>query len=148
MRNEPFGELGAALLRGGASRRCVARTLLELQDHYSDLEEAALAEGLPPNEAAARARERLGSNESIAAAVLARPELLAWNHRWPRVALWVRSAAAVAAVPVLIAALPAVPVVYCIDRSGELVRWSVSIALAGLVVGSLLAWLGWLSLLG
>lgn len=124
------------LLRGGVSRVYVERTLLELHDHYEDLEQAAIAAGLSSAEAARAAREQLGDESAIAAAVLARPELKIWSHRWPRTARCLRSAATVIAMPGA----------YCIDRRAEIARWSAAGFGSFLLVSSLLAWLDWMTM--
>jgi hypothetical protein len=73
----------------------------------------------------------------LAAAVLARPELKSWSKRWPTLALLVRSAAA-------IGVLPALPVLYCVDRGEYIARWGSAIGAAVLLVGLLLAGLNWM----
>lgn len=78
-------ELGRQLLRGGVKPRFVRRTLTELQQHYDDLHEQYLAEGMDHSEAAARAQASLGDNHTIAQAVLTRPELLTWSFRFPMI---------------------------------------------------------------
>lgn len=133
---EPFGALRLELLRGGVSPLYVDRTILELSEHYEDLQSDALESGLSRDAAAQAAHARLGSVETIAAAVLARPELLSWSHRWPTVALCVRSAAT-------IGALPAIPVLYCV-RNEDFARWSSAIGAAVVLVGLLLASLNWM----
>jgi hypothetical protein len=124
------------LLRGGVSRVYVERTMLELNDHYEDLERAALAAGLSSAEAARAAREQLGDEAALAAAVLARPELRVWSHRWPRTARCIRSAATVITLPGA----------YCIDRRAEIARWSAAGCSALLLVASLLAWIDWMTM--
>jgi hypothetical protein len=136
---EKFATLRLELLRGGVSPLYVERTILELTEHYEDLENDALGAGMSAEDAARTAVTRLGSDETIAAAVLARPELLSWSHRWPTVALCVRSAAT-------IGAMPAIPVLYCV-RSEELARWGGAVASALVLVGLLLAWLNWMIVL-
>jgi hypothetical protein len=136
---EQFAALRHELLRGGVSPLYVERTILELGDHCEDLERDALAAGLSAEEAARSALKLLGSAETIAAAVIARPELRSWSHRWPTVALCVRSAA-------VIGVLPALPVLYCV-RSEEFARWGGAVASAVVLVGLLLAWLNWLIVL-
>src|SRR5262245_17149514 len=108
-----FEALKLELLRGGVAPNYVERTILELSEHCEDLENDALANGLTKSDAARVALAQLGSEQSIAAAVLAQPELLVWTRRWPRTASYLHRAAA-------IVALPGVPVVYCIDRSAEI----------------------------
>jgi len=75
--------LGRQLLRGGVKPRFVHRTLTELQQHYEDLQEQYLAEGMSQADAAARAQESLGDRQAIAQAVLSRPELRSWSFRFP-----------------------------------------------------------------
>ena len=136
---EQFAALRLELLRGGVSPLYVERTILELGEHYEDLENDARCAGMSEEDAALTALKMLGSEQTIAAAVMARPELMSWSHRWPTVALCVRSAAT-------IGALPALPVLYCV-RSEELVRWSGAVASAVVLVGLLLAWLDWMIVL-
>ena len=136
---EHFAALRLELLRGGVSPLYVERTILELGEHYEDLENDARCAGMSEEDAALTALKMLGSEQTIAAAVMARPELMSWSHRWPTVALCVRSAAT-------IGALPALPVLYCV-RSEELVRWSGAVASAVVLVGLLLAWLNWMIVL-
>ena len=136
---EQFAALRLELLRGGVAPLYVERTILELGEHYEDLENDARCAGMSEEDAALTARKMLGSEQTIAAAVMARPELMSWSRRWPTVALCVRSAAT-------IGALPALPVLYCV-RSEELVRWSGAVASAVVLVGLLLAGLNWMIVL-
>jgi len=78
-------ELGRQLLRGGVKPRFVRRTLTELQQHYEDLHEQYLAEGMDNSEAATHAQASLGDKHTIAQAVLTRPELLTWSFRFPKI---------------------------------------------------------------
>jgi len=133
---EAFAALRTELLRGGVSPLYVERTILELGEHFEDLESDALSAGMSQEDAARTALEVLGSSEAIAAAVMARPELLSWSRRWPTLALCVRSAAT-------IGAMPAIPVLYCV-RSEEFARWGSSVGAAIILVSLLLAWLNWM----
>lgn len=135
-----FEALRLELLQGGVARLYIQRTLLELGEHLADLESAALDEGLSTEEAEKSALERLGSQRSIAAAILARPELLDFSHRWPRTAGCVRTAA-------MLAALPGLPIMYCVHRGADIARWGVASGIATLLVGSYFAWLNWMTLL-
>jgi hypothetical protein len=137
--SEQFAALRRELLRCGVSPLYVERTILELNEHYEDLQNDALASGMSGEDAARTALARLGSEEVIAAAVMARPELLSWSRRWPTVALCVRSAAT-------IGAMPAIPVLYCV-RNEEFTRWGAAIASALVLVALLLAWLNWMIVL-
>ena len=137
---QQFEALRLELLRGGVTPVYVERTLLELGEHLADLEAAALDSGLEPEAAAQSALALLGNPQTIAAAVLAQPALLDFSHRWPRTSTYLRCA-------VLVAALPGLPFVYCFDRGAQIARWGVASGLATMLVGSLLAWLNWMTLL-
>jgi len=135
-----FERLKLALLEGGVASRYVQRTILELQDHYTDIENEAIAAGLSARDAAAQARAALGSNKSIASAVIAHTELRDWTHRWPRAARYARAA-------VLLVVLPVAPLLYCACRGPSIARWSISASLALLVTGSLLLGMQWVIVL-
>jgi hypothetical protein len=139
-RDAEFESLRLELLRGGVTPLYVERTIAELREHYSDLENDALATGLSAEEAARSAQATLGNPRLIAAAVLARPELLTFSARWPRVAHCLHSAAA-------IGALPGLPLVFCIEHRPELTRWSLSLGIATTLMGGVLAALNWLIVL-
>jgi hypothetical protein len=141
MPSAQFESLRLELLRGGVAPVYVERTLLELEEHYADLQSDALAAGFAAEEAARSALTALGSERAIAAAVLSRPELLEWSTRWPRVALCVRSAAT-------IGVLPGLPLVFCIQHRPELARWGGALGIALAFVGAILAWLNWMIAVG
>jgi hypothetical protein len=137
MPDREFEALRLELLRGGVSPIYVERTIIELGEHYEDLERDALGAGMSREDAARAARTALGSEQALVRAVLARPELLSWSRRWPTLALCVRSAAAVGI-------LPALPILYCVDRGQYIARWGGAIGIAVLLVGLLLASLNWM----
>jgi hypothetical protein len=137
MRDERFESLRLELLRSGVTPVYVERTILELTEHYSDLESAALASGLGADEAAHAARATLGDERAIAAAILAHPELLTFSTRYPRVAHCLQSAAA-------IGALPGLPLMFCIEHRPQLARWAAAVGVAATLMGSVLATLNWL----
>lgn len=128
------------LLRSGVAPLYVERTIEELADHYADLETAALASGLSPEEAACSAREALGNERALVAAIVARPELLTFSARFPRAAQYLHSAAA-------LGTLPGLPLLYCLEHRPQLARWGVSLGLATTIMGGVLAALNWLILL-
>jgi hypothetical protein len=132
-----FEALRLELQSGGIAKIYVERMVRELGDHYEDLERAALASGRSGDDAAQLARTQLGSPQVIAAAVLARPELRSWSRRWPTVALCARSAAA-------IGSLPALPLLYVVDRGDKVARWGGAIGAALVIVGSLYSGLDWM----
>lgn len=125
-----FERLRTELLDGGVAPDCVENLLAELHDHFADLELDALEAGCSRAEAVAAAWSALGSEDSIVAAALCRPELMTWPHRWPRTASCVRSA-------LFLALLPSVPVLYCVHRGPVICRWGVSACLASLITALL-----------
>jgi hypothetical protein len=137
MRDAQFESLRLELLRSGVTPAYVERTILELGEHYTDLESAALEAGLGADEAARVAVAALGNERAIAAAVLARPELLTFSTRHPRVAHYLHSAAA-------IGTLPGLPLLFCIEHRPELARWGVAVSVAATLMGGVLAALNWL----
>ena len=139
MREQPLESLRLELLRSGVVPFYVDRTIEELEDHYADLESAALSSGSSAEEAARHAREALGDQRALVAAIVTRPELLTFSTRWPRLCHCLHSAAA-------IGALPGVPLLYCIEHRPELARWSVSLGAAMTLMGGFLAALNWLIL--
>ena len=137
MRDEPFESLRLELLRSGVTPVYVERTILELAEHYTDLESAALAAGLGADEAARAARVTLGDERAIAAAILAHPELLTFSTRHPRVAHCLQSAVA-------IGTLPGLPLMFCIEHRPQLARWVAAVGVAAALMSSVLATLNWL----
>jgi hypothetical protein len=137
MRDERLESLRLELLRSGVNPLYVDRTIVELGEHYADLESAARAAGQSPAEAARSAAAALGHQSELVAAVLARHELLSFSTRWPRVAHCLESAAT-------IGTLPGLPLLYCIEHRPELARWSAAIGGAMALMGSVLAGLNWL----
>jgi hypothetical protein len=139
MRDQRLESLRLELLRSGVTPLYVERTIEELEDHYADLESAALACGLSPEEAARSARDALGNERALVSAILAHPELLTFSTRWPRVAHCLHSAAT-------LGTLPGLPLLYCIEHRPELARWGVSLGIATTLMGGVLAALNWLIL--
>jgi hypothetical protein len=132
-----FEGLRLMLQKGGVAPVYIARTLLELEEHYTDLEQDALAAGLSHEEAARAARAAIGDERSIAEAILARPELLDWTVRHPRAASCLRSATT-------IGLIPGMPVMFCIAHRPELTRWATSIIAAATLIATVLAWIDWM----
>ncbi len=140
MPDEQFESLRLELLRSGVAPLYVERTILELAEHYADLENAALAAGLCADEATRVAAAAIGNKRAIAAAVLAHPELLTFSTRYPRVAQCLHSAAT-------IGILPGLPLLFCIEHRPELARWGAAVSVAATLMGSVLAVLNWLIVL-
>jgi hypothetical protein len=78
-----FPRLSERLLRAGIAPRHVRRYRRELADHYDDLVREELEGGAGRELAQTRALSRLGSEDTLAAAMLARPELRAFMVRYP-----------------------------------------------------------------
>lgn len=133
MREGQFESLRLELLRSGVSPVYVERTILELEEHCSDLENAAQASGVCADEAARVALDTLGNERAIAAAILARPELLTFSTRHPHVAQYLT--------------LPGLPLMFCIEHRPELARWVAAVGLAATLMGGVLATLNWLIVL-
>jgi hypothetical protein len=140
MRDGQFESLRLELLRRGVTPVYVERTILELGEHCTDLESAALASGLSAEEAARVALASLGNEQSIAAAIVARPELLTFSTRYPRVAQYLQSAVA-------IGSLPGLPLMFCIEHRPELARWGAAVSAATTLMSGVLAALNWLIVL-
>jgi hypothetical protein len=132
-----FEALKLELQEGGVSPVYVERTLLELEEHYADLTADALAAGMSRAEAERTARAALGSDRTIASAVLALPELREWRVRYPRVAYCMRSAAT-------IGLIPGVPVMFCIEHRPEVTRWTAAVLAAATFIAAVLTLLDWL----
>jgi len=129
-----FDDLELALTRGGVAPVYVRRTLLELREHYEDLESDARAAGMSNHEAECAACAMLGNQTTIASVILAHPELRAWTHRWPRTASWLRIA-------LVVATFPEAPAMFCVDHGHELARWTMAVGIAALLMTSLHAYL-------
>ena len=81
--SDRFANLREELLRKGIAPRHVRRYLGELNDHFDDLVREESARGLQRHTAEATAHERLGSDDELAAAMLARPDLRSIGARFP-----------------------------------------------------------------
>ena len=130
--HEPkFQSLQETLQRRGVAPVCIERMLDELRDHYTDLLIEARELGLGSEAAVAYARAHLGNDAELGDAVACQQILLTWSARHPLAAACGRSLA-------YAAAIPAVPVIYCVHRGPGIARWGASISLATLMTGSLL----------
>jgi hypothetical protein len=126
-----YSGLTHELLRQGVATRYAVRLAAELEDHRADLEQEALASGLPAAAAAEEANTRLGDLRHIAALVTSRPELLGWAQRWS----WARH---VRAPLLLLVLIPIFPVLVCAERSAVIARWGVSVCFGAALTGALL----------
>ena len=80
---EPFESLRETLLRAGVAPAHVRRCVRELSEHFCDLVGEGLKSGEGLAQARAAARARLGSDETLAGAMLAEPSLRSWTGRAP-----------------------------------------------------------------
>lgn len=131
MREVEFDSLAAQLTRAGIAPRHVRRAVTELQDHYADLVDAAIADGISRDEAETQAMSRIGNLEHVSEAYRAQPALRGWAHRWPHVAVAVYPLACVAA-------LPAAPFIAGVRHRDTLLRWTVGLLTAGIFTAALL----------
>src|SRR5579863_5606838 len=80
---EPFELLDERLLRAGVAPRHVKRYLTELSEHLDDLAAEEEILGCSPLEARSLAVSRLGDVDTLARAMISRPELRSWAFRAP-----------------------------------------------------------------
>ena len=78
-----FDDLRETLLVGGIAPRHVRRYLRELSEHLDDLTAQQRVAGYDGEDAAIRARARLGGDEELAAAMLAQKQFRSWAARAP-----------------------------------------------------------------
>jgi hypothetical protein len=94
-----FDRLSERLLRAGISPRHVRRYARELSDHFDDLLREEIAGGASRELAQTRALSRLGHDDDLADAMLAKPELRSLTARFP----WAVFGLAPLALPLVIA---------------------------------------------
>ena len=79
----PFEALAETLLKGGIAPRHVRRYVRELGEHLEDLTAQQRAAGYDGEDAASRARARLGDDAELAQAMLEQPGMRSWSARLP-----------------------------------------------------------------
>lgn len=131
MHRHELTRFAAGLQRAGIAPRHVRRAVAELEDHYADLVDAAIADGYGRDNAEQMSLSRLGDLADISRAYLAQPQLRCWAHRWPRVAIAVYPLACVAA-------LPAAPFIAGARHRETLLRWMIGLLFAGFFTATLL----------
>lgn len=131
MSRPELSRLRQQLLRSGVAPRHVQRTVAELDEHFDDLVDDALANGDDKVRAERQAIRQLGDIDVLADAVCARPELRSWASGYPRFALVVYPLAC-------LAVLPAVPLIAGIANASYLARWIACALLSGLVTATIL----------
>jgi len=131
MREPDFDALATRLLRLGIAPRHVHRTVNELRDHYDDLVDATVDDGISSTIARSRAAAELGGMDVFAAAMASRRELKTWAYRYPHLAVVIYPLAC-------LVALPTMPIFAGIAHRQILARWGVSLLGAGLVTAAML----------
>lgn len=79
----PFEAVAEQLLKGGVAPRHVRRYVRELDEHLDDLTAQQRASGYDSEDAAIRARARLGDDTELAEAMLEQPGMKSWPARLP-----------------------------------------------------------------
>jgi hypothetical protein len=79
----PFDAVAETLLKGGIAPRHVRRYVRELDEHLDDLTAQQRAAGYDREDAASRARARLGDDSELAQAMLDQPGMRSWPARMP-----------------------------------------------------------------
>ena len=132
MPEHPLDELKAELIASGMPPRSVQRMIRELVEHIEDVEAEALAAGMPAEEAALHALERIGTPGLIAERAGRLPNLRGWMYRYPRLARVYCPLA-------YLLLLPAAPLFAGFAYPGIVLRWLVALTLsAGVTAGMML----------
>lgn len=79
----PFDAVAETLLKAGIAPRHVRRYIRELDEHLDDLTAQQRASGYDGEDAAIRARARLGDDAELAQAMLGQPGMKSWPARLP-----------------------------------------------------------------
>ena len=131
MASRQFRAFSRRLLDSGVSPKVVSRIVIELQDHYDDLIDEAIANGEPLSQAREAAVTRIGDPGMIAEQILETPELRSWIYRYPRIAR--------VYLPIAYALLlPAAPVFAGMANPGVVMRWSAALMLSAGVTAAML----------
>ena len=131
MGDKRFGPLQRRLLQSGVAPRHVRRLLVELDDHFDDLRQAAIEEGCDPFAAHDRALQGIGDQQQLAKQITGMSELRTWVYRFPRVARIYYPFA-------YVLLLPAAPVFAGLAHASILVRWGAALFLSASVTGAML----------
>lgn len=129
-----LSQLRARLLRLGMAPRHVRRTVIELEDHFDDLVEQGMDNGLDRLAARKYAQSALGSLDDIADAVRAQPELRSWAFRFPRLASIVYPLTC-------LALLPAAPLFIGYAHANLIARWLACLFLSALITAGMFLFL-------
>ena len=131
MSRPDFKWMSKELLRNGVSPRIASRAVIELREHYEDLEAEARSGGIPSEAAMAQASERLGNPDMLVRQISSRVNLKSWIYRYPAVAR-----VALPAVCVLI--LPVAPLFAGVAHLSSIMRWMACFLLSGLLTATLM----------
>ncbi len=131
MREPEFRVLAERLIGAGIAPKRAHRMVDEIREHYEDLVEAGLEQGLQRDTAHQEALRELGQVDDLVREVASHPELRSWASRYPRAAIVVYPLAC-------LAVLPAVPVYVGVANASVLARWGASLVAAGLVTAGML----------
>lgn len=125
-----FQQFESSLLQAGIAPRHVRRTIVELKDHLQDIVDAEQASGCDLETARNRAIQEFGDLQDVAHAMRARPELLSWAFRFPRIAAFVYPLTC-------LALLPVVPVFAGVAHAPQLARWALCLLSGAFVTASM-----------
>lgn len=85
MPDRRFEYLREELLRAGVVLRHVRRAILEIEGHFLQLVDDGLARGASEDDAHIKARDLLGTDQTLIHRYADLPELRAWSSRWTAV---------------------------------------------------------------
>lgn len=125
-----FDALRQHLLHVGVAPRHARRTVIELQEHFTDLKEDLISEGFPANQAAVEASRQLGPLDEIAGLIADRPELRRWSYRYPRLGRVVLPVA-------YLVLLPGSSLVAGASYAPTIVRWGAILSLSAMITAGM-----------
>jgi len=131
MPERDFDMLRNQLLDSGVAPRHVIRIISELSDHHDDIEREGLENGMSQQSASAMASDRIGTQNTLAAQVICKPELRSWVYRYPRLARLVLPVA-------YVAMLPLAPVFAGVANAPIIARWCACLFLSGLITAAMM----------
>lgn len=130
MHKPDFRQFKTALLDAGIAPKHARRAVTEIREHYDDIVEAHVINGLDREVAKRLATQDIGDLGEIAEVMSSYPELRCWALRFPRVAVVVYPLTC-------LALLPAVPVFAGVAHAPQVARWSMSLLLGALVTATM-----------
>ena len=130
MHRPDFKAFGTALRDAGIAPKHARRAVVEIREHYEDIVDARVSEGLSRCAAEELAMRDIGDLPDIARSMSEYPELRCWALRFPRLAVVVYPLAC-------LALLPVVPVFAGVAHAPQVARWSMSLFLGAVVTASM-----------